>query len=68
MTNGAENRPPYPGREVDRAHSIPAHLTTLIRHFNDLRDGVDLHNLVFQADYRIIPAVTRTSTEPPRSI
>jgi hypothetical protein len=28
----------------------------------------DLHNLVFQADYRIIPAVTRTSTEPPSSI
>ena len=27
----------------------------------------DLHNLVFQADYRIIPAVMRTSTEPPRS-
>jgi hypothetical protein len=27
----------------------------------------DLHNLVFQADYRIIPAVTRTSIEPPRS-
>jgi hypothetical protein len=25
----------------------------------------DLHNLVFQADYRIIPAVTRPSTEPP---
>ncbi len=27
----------------------------------------DLHNLVFQADYRIIPAVTRTSTGPPSS-
>ena len=27
----------------------------------------DLHNLVFQADYRIIPAVTRTSTAPPPS-
>jgi hypothetical protein len=27
----------------------------------------DLHNLVFQADYRIIPAVTRPSTEPPHS-
>jgi hypothetical protein len=27
----------------------------------------DLHNLVFQADYRIIPAVMRPSTEqPPR--
>jgi hypothetical protein len=26
----------------------------------------DLHNLVLQADYRIIPAVTRPSTEPPR--
>jgi hypothetical protein len=26
----------------------------------------DLHNLVFQADYRIIPAVTRPSTEAPR--
>jgi len=26
----------------------------------------DLHNLVFQADYRIIPAVTGPSTEPPR--
>jgi hypothetical protein len=25
----------------------------------------DLHNLVFQADYRIIPAVTRPSTKPP---
>ncbi len=25
----------------------------------------DLHNLVFQSDYRIIPAVTRPSTEPP---
>jgi hypothetical protein len=25
----------------------------------------DLHNLVFQADYRIIPAVTKPSTEPP---
>ncbi len=25
----------------------------------------DLHNLVFQADYRIIPAVTRRSTEQP---
>jgi hypothetical protein len=25
----------------------------------------DLHNLVFQADYRIIPAVMRPSTEPP---
>jgi hypothetical protein len=24
----------------------------------------DLHNLVFQADYRIIPAVTRPSTQP----
>jgi hypothetical protein len=27
----------------------------------------DLHNLVFQADYRIIPAITRTSTAPRRS-
>ena len=27
----------------------------------------DLHNLVFQSDYRIIPAITRTSTQPPRS-
>ena len=27
----------------------------------------DLHNLVFQADYRIIPAVTRSSTAPPPS-
>ncbi|MCW3045208.1 MAG: hypothetical protein JWL57_3366 [Actinobacteria bacterium] len=26
----------------------------------------DLHNLVFQADYRIIPAVTRPPPEPPR--
>ena len=26
----------------------------------------DLHNLVFQADYRIIPAVTRPPSEPPR--
>jgi hypothetical protein len=26
----------------------------------------DLHNLVFQSDYRIIPAVTRPSTEPSR--
>jgi hypothetical protein len=26
----------------------------------------DLHNLVFQADYRIIPAVMRPSTQPPR--
>jgi len=26
----------------------------------------DLHNLVFQADYRIIPAVMRPPTEPPR--
>jgi hypothetical protein len=25
----------------------------------------DLHNLVFQADYRIVLAATRTSTEPP---
>ena len=25
----------------------------------------DLHNLVFQADYRIIPAVMRPPTEPP---
>jgi hypothetical protein len=25
----------------------------------------DVHNLVFQADYRIIPAVTRTSIAPP---
>lgn len=25
----------------------------------------DLHNLVFQADYRIIPAVTRAATPPP---
>jgi hypothetical protein len=25
----------------------------------------DLHNLVFEADYRIIPAVMRPSTEPP---
>ena len=25
----------------------------------------DLHNLVFQSDYRIIPAVTRASTVPP---
>ena len=28
----------------------------------------DLHNLVFQADYRIIPAVTRPSTEPPHIV
>jgi hypothetical protein len=28
--------------------------------------AADLHNLVFQADYRIIPAVTRPSPEPPR--
>ena len=27
----------------------------------------DLHNLVFQSEYRIIPAITRTSTQPPRS-
>jgi len=27
----------------------------------------DLHNLVFQSDYRIIPAITRTSTQPPPS-
>src|SRR5260370_11815168 len=27
----------------------------------------DLHNLVFQSDYRIIPAATRTSTPPPPS-
>jgi hypothetical protein len=27
----------------------------------------DLHNLVFQADYRIIPAVTRPPAEPPQS-
>jgi hypothetical protein len=27
----------------------------------------DLHNLVFQSDYRIIPAVTRPSTAPPAS-
>jgi hypothetical protein len=27
----------------------------------------DLHNLVFQADYRIIPAVTRPATELPHS-
>jgi hypothetical protein len=26
----------------------------------------DLHNLVFQAEDRIIPAVNRPSTEPPR--
>jgi hypothetical protein len=26
----------------------------------------DLHNLVFQADYRIIPAVMKNPTEPPR--
>jgi len=28
----------------------------------------DLHNLVFQSDYRIIPAVTRRLTEPPRVV
>jgi hypothetical protein len=28
----------------------------------------DLHNLVFQSDYRIIPAVTRPSTAPPRVV
>jgi hypothetical protein len=27
----------------------------------------DLHNLVFQSDYRIIPAVTSPSAEPPRT-
>ena len=27
----------------------------------------DLHNLVFQADFRIIPAVMRSPSEPPRS-
>jgi hypothetical protein len=27
--------------------------------------AADLHNLVFQADYRIIPAVTRPPSEPP---
>jgi hypothetical protein len=29
--------------------------------------ATDLHNLVFQADYRIVPAVMRPLTEPPRS-
>jgi hypothetical protein len=28
----------------------------------------DLHNLVFQADYRIIPAATRPPAEPPRIV
>ena len=28
------------GRESESAGSMPAHLTSLIRHFNDLRDGV----------------------------
>jgi len=28
----------------------------------------DLHNLVFQADFRIIPAVMRPPTEPARSM
>jgi hypothetical protein len=28
----------------------------------------DLHNLVFQADYRIIPAVSRPPAEPPRIV
>jgi hypothetical protein len=27
----------------------------------------DLHNLVFQSDYRIIPAIARASFQPPRS-
>jgi hypothetical protein len=27
----------------------------------------DLHNLVFRADYRIVPAVTAVSTAPPAS-
>jgi hypothetical protein len=33
----------------------PAHLRGLLRHF------AELHNLVFQRDYRIVPATIRTA-------
>jgi hypothetical protein len=33
----------------------PAHLRDLLRHF------ADLHNLVFQRSYRIVPATIRTA-------
>jgi len=49
--------------------ATPAYITSLIRHFADLRDGTilraiassDLHNLVYRADCRIVPAATAKS-------
>jgi hypothetical protein len=40
MTNSTERQPPLPGPDSNTNPSTPAHLTALIRHFSDLRDGV----------------------------
>jgi hypothetical protein len=38
MNNSAESQPSSPGRESVTTLSVPAHPTSLLRHFVDLRD------------------------------
>jgi hypothetical protein len=40
MSNRTDSQPSSPGQESVTPHSILPHLTSLMRHFSDLRDGV----------------------------